>query len=341
MTRMNKKIRALFATGRGGEEEVRRALDAVGGELIVLNKPDEGQLIEAVKDVDVALSFGAPASRAVFEAMDRCQGWVGFGHGFDGVDLPAATENGIILANTASFGTDEVSNHAIMLLLICSRKFVLHDKLVKSGTWTRDHLAPMGHLPFQTLGLIGTGNIGRAVGRKAKAFGLKVVVYDPYARSWDIEEYGFEPALSINEVCEKADYLTLHTTLNSETRHMISDEQFKIMKDTAYLINVSRGPCVDEAALIRALNDGEIAGAGLDVFEQEPTPAGNPLLKMDNVAVTSHYASHSEVAFTRGLTQLGEEGVRIAMGQWPMSHINPEVRTKLPPRESPRAWGTF
>jgi D-3-phosphoglycerate dehydrogenase len=98
---------------------------------------------------------------------------------------------------------------------------------------------------------------------------------------------------------------------------------------------------VDEAALIKALEDGEIAGAGLDVFEQEPTPADNPLLKMDNVAVTSHYASYSEAAFTRGLTQLGEEGVRIAMGQWPMSLINPEVQAMLPPRDSARAWGTF
>ena len=335
------QIRALFATGRGGEEEVRKALDAVGGELIVLEKPDEGELIEAVKDVDVVLSFGSPASRSIFEAMDRCQGWVGFGHGFDGMDLEAATENGVILANTASFGTDVVSNHAIMLLLVCSRKFVLHDKLVKSGTWGRDQLAPMGHLPFQTLGIIGTGNIGRAVGRKAMAFGMNVVAYDPYISSWDTKEYGFEPATSINEVCEKADYLTLHTVLNDDTRHMISDEQFKIMKETAYLINVSRGPCVDEAALVRALDAGEIAGAGLDVFDQEPTPADNPLLKMDNVAVTPHYASYSEVAFTRGLTQLGEEGVRIAMGQWPMSLINPEVTGKLPPREPARAWGTF
>ena len=334
-------IRALFATGRGGDEEVRRAFDAVGGELIVLVDPDEGQLIEAVKDVDVALSFGAGASKAIFEAMDRCQGWVGFGHGFDGMDLDAATENGVILANTASFGTEEVSNHAIMLLLVCSRKFVLHDKLVKNGTWSRDQLPPMGHLPHQTLGIVGTGNIGRSVGRKAKALGLNIVAYDPYISSWDTKEYGFEPATSVNEVCEKADYITLHTMLTSDTHHMIGEEQFKIMKETAYLINVSRGPCVDEAALIRALENGEIAGAGLDVFEKEPTPADNPLLKMDNVAVTPHYASYSEVAFTRGLTQLGEEGVRIAMGQWPMSLINPEVKTKLPPREPARAWGTF
>ena len=335
------QIKGLFITASGGISEVKEAWDSLGGELIVLEEPDEGQIIEAVKDVDVAMSLGAAPSRAIFEAMDRCQGWVGFGHGYDGVDLDAAVENGIILTNTASFGTDEVSNQAMMHLLVCARKFVLHDKLVKSGVWTREHLAPMGHLPHQTIGIIGTGNIGRAVGRKAKAFGLRVVAYDPYISSWDTKEIGFEPASSINEVCEQADYLTLHTMLTEETFHMIGDQQFKIMKPTAYLINVSRGKCVDEAALIRALNDGEIAGAGLDTFEQEPPPADNPLLKMDNVSVTSHYASYSEVAFTRRITQLGEEGVRIALGQWPMSLINPAVQATIPARDPARAWGTF
>jgi D-3-phosphoglycerate dehydrogenase len=335
------KIKGLFVTVRVGIEEVKEAWDAFDGELIVLEEPDEGQIIEAVKDVDVAMTYGAAGTRAIFEAMDRCQGWVSFGHGFDGADLDAAVENGVILANTASFGTDEVSNQAMLHLLVCSRKFVLHDKLVKSGVWTRDHLAPMGHLPHQTLGIIGTGNIGRAVGRKAKAFGMRVVAYDPYISSWDTKEIGFEPATSINEVCEQADYLTLHTMLNEDTFQMIGDPQFKIMKPTSYLINVSRGKCVDEAALIRALETGEIAGAGLDTFEQEPTPANNPLLKMDNISVTSHYASYSEVAFTRGLTQLGEEGIRIALGQWPMSLINPAVQATIPQRDPARAWGTF
>lgn len=334
-------IRGLYITRRGGEDKVRQAFDAVDGDLILLESPDEGQIIEAVKDVDVAMAFGARPTRAVFEAMDRCQGWVSFGHGFDGLDVQAATDNGIILANTASFGTEEVSNHAVMMLLACSRKLILHDKLVKSGAWTREHLPPMGHLPHQTLGIIGIGDIGRAVGRKAKVFGLRVIAYDPYVQEWDVKEYGFERALSLNEVCEQADYLTLHTYLDDETYHMISDEQFRLMKPTAYLINVSRGRCVDEAALIRALVAKEIAGAGLDVFEQEPTPADNPLLKMDNVAVTNHYASYSEVAFERGILQLGEEGVRIATGQWPMSLINPAVQAAHPSRGPARQWGTF
>lgn len=334
-------IRGLFIGPSGSADLPRRAFDAVGGELVTLETRDEGEIIEALKDVDVAIPLWFRPSRTIFESKGRCQGFVLGGHGYDGVDLEAATENGVIIANSASFGTEEVSNHAIMLLLICARKFVVHDKLVKSGVWTREHLSPIGHISGQTLGLIGTGNIGRAVGRKARAFGMRVLAYDPYASSWDMKEYSFESASSVNEVCREADYLSLHTPLTEESFHSIGEEQFRLMKPTAYVINASRGKVIDEKALIRALETGEIAGAGLDVFEQEPIDPDNPLLKMDNVAVTNHYASYSEVAFERAGTQRGEEAVRIAMGYWPMSLINPAVRAVLPPRKPARAWGVF
>ncbi len=334
------KFRGLFIGAQDAASVPRQAFDQYGGELITLASQDEGEIIEALKDVDVALGRLKPTSR-MFESMDRCQGVAMGGHGFDGVDLASATSNGIILANAASFGTEEVSNHTLMLLLVCARKFVVHDKLVKRGKWTREHLSPMGHISGQTLGLIGTGNIGRAVGRKARALGLSVVAYDPYAPSWDLKEYSFEPVASINEVCEQADFLSLHTPLTEESYHSIGEEQITLMKPTAYLINASRGKVVDEEALIRALESGEIAGAGLDVFEQEPVDPNNPLLKMDNVAVTNHYASYSEVAFERAASQMGEEAVRIALGHWPMSLINPDVRAVLPPRKGARAWGAF
>ncbi len=325
---------------RDRENLARRAFEEKGGELIELATTDQGEIIEALKDVDVAMGFLRP-NADMFAAMDRCKGVVTGGHGYDGVDLQAATDNGIILANLASFGTEEVSNHALMLLLVCARKFVIHDKLVKSGDWTREHLAPMGHISGETLGLLGTGNIGRALGRKCRALGMRVVAYDPYAASWDLKEYGFESATSVDEVCREADYLSMHTPLTPETEGSFGEQQFKLMKPTAYVINCSRGKVIDESALIKALETGEIAGAGLDVFEEEPTPADNPLLKMDNVAVTNHYASYSETAFERAGTQMGEEAVRIAMGHWPMSLINPAVQAVIPPRKAARAWGTF
>ena len=228
-----------------------------------------------------------------------------------------------------------------MHLLVCARKFVLHDKLVKNGEWTREHLSPMGHISGQTLGIVGIGNIGRAMGRKAKGLGMNVIAFDPNVSSWDFKEYGIEFVSSINELCKKSDYISLHCPLLESTRKIMSTEQFKLMKKTAYLINCSRGPVVDEKALIEALNNNEIAGAGLDVFEEEPTYPENPLLKMDNVGVTNHYASYSEVAWERAETQLGEEAVRISTDGYPMSLVNPGVKSKLTGKKEPQGWEIY
>jgi D-3-phosphoglycerate dehydrogenase len=271
----------------------------------------------------------------------RCKGLVAFGHGYDHLDLDAATANGVILANTASFGTEEVSNHTMMHFLVCARKFVLHDKLVRNGVWSRKQLAPMGHVAGQVFGIVGLGDIGRAVARKAKAFGLQVIAYDPYVASWDALEYGVEMASTLEELCRRSDYISVHVYLNQETRHLIGRAQLAVMKRSAYLINCARGGVVDEAALIEALQEGRLAGAGLDVFEKEPVDPNNPLLKMDNVSVTNHYASFSEVAWERAQTQLGEEAVRIATGMWPMSLINPDVRHVVPPRTPARSWEVY
>ena len=322
-------------------EQQSRGVLEIGGEFIRYEGESDGELIEALKDADVAINHGHGFKPEFFQYMGnngRCKGLVSFGHGYDAMDLQSAVDNGVILANTASFGTEEVSNHTIMLLLVCSRKFVLQNKLTKSGTWTREHLAPMGHISGQTLGIIGLGNIGRAVARKARAFGLNVIGYDPFVSSWDAKEYGVEVVGSPIDIARQSDYVSPHTYLTDETRHMIGKDFIAAMKPTAYVINCSRGPVVDEAELIKALQEGRLAGAGLDVFEKEPVDPANPLLQMDNVAVTNHYASYSEVAWERGNTQLGEEAIRIALGQWPMSLINPDVRSTVPPRDWPKEW---
>ena len=325
-------------------EPQSRAVLAAGGNFVWYEGKSDGEMIEALKGADVAISQGHRFNADFYQHMGnngRCKGVVSFGHGFDGVDVGAATEAGVVLANTASFGTEEVSNHTMMMLLVCSRKFVLHNRLVKSGTWTREHLPPMGHIAGQTLGIIGLGNIGRAVARKARTFGLNVIGYDPYKSSWDMKEYGIEVVGSLDQVAKRSDYVSPHVFLTAETRHMVGKKFFSQMKPTAYLINCSRGPVVDEAELIKALQEKRIAGAGLDVFEKEPVDPANLLLKMDNVAVTNHYASYSEVAWERGNTQLGEEAVRIALGQWPMSLINPDVRAKVPPRQGAKEWAVI
>ena len=342
------KLRILYLGPRGGDthdasttEQQSRAARAYGADFVRYSGSSEGELIEALKDADTVINQGHGWDPALFTHMGnngRCKGLVSFGHGYDGMDLETASVNGVVLSNTASFGTEEVSNQTMMHFLVCSRKFVLHDKLVKKGVWTRQYLPPMGHIAGQTFGIVGLGNIGRAVARKAQAFGLNVIGYDPYRSSWDAKEYGVEVVGTLKEIAERSDYVSPHVFLSDGTYHMFSDEFFSAMKPTAYFLNCSRGPVVDEAALIRALQNGEIAGAGLDVFEQEPVDPDNPLLKMDNVSVTNHYASYSEIAWERANTQLGEEAVRIADGYWPMSHINPDVKHHAPPRKDPISW---
>ena len=317
-------------------EQQSKAAKEMGAEFVVYAGDSDGELIEALKDADVAMSQGHGIDPSLFTHMGnngRCKGLVSFGHGYDGMDLSSAVENGVILANTASFGTEEVSNQTMMHFLVCSRKFVLHDKLVKNGTWTREHLAPMGHIAGQTFGIIGLGDIGRTVARKAQAFGMKVIGYDPFVSSWDAKEYGVEMVGTPQEIAKRSDYVSPHTYLTPKTHHMVGAEFFDLMKPTAYLINCSRGPVVDEA-----LQQGKIAGAGLDVFEQEPVDPNNELLKMDNVSVTNHYASYSEVAWGRANTQLGEEAMRVALGYWPMSLINPDVRSTVEPRNWAVSW---
>jgi D-3-phosphoglycerate dehydrogenase len=331
-----KNLRVLFLGPRGGNthtndfEPQGRAARSVGAEFVVYDGESDGELIEALKDVDVVMAQGHGFSPEMFSEMGnngRCKGLVSFGHGYDTMDLESAVKNGVVLSNTASFGTEEVSNQTMLHFLVCSRKFVFHDKMVKNGGWNRDHLAPMGHIVAETFGIIGLGNIGRAVARKALAFGMKVIAYDPFVSSWDAKEYGVEIVTTPQEIARRSDYVSPHVYLTDATHHMVGAEFFDLMKPTAYLINCSRGPVVDELALIDALNQKKIAGAGLDVFEQEPIDPENPLLKMDNVSVTNHYASYSEVAWDRANSQLGEEAMRIALGYWPMSLINPDVRS--------------
>ena len=311
-----KNLRVLFLGPRGGDthtndfEPQGRAARSVGAEFVVYDGESDGELIEALMDVDVVMAQGHGFSPEMFSEMGdngRCKGLVSFGHGYDTMDLESAVKNGVVLSNTASFGTEEVRNQTMLHFLVCSRKFVFHDKMVKNGGWSRDHLAPMGHIVAETFGIIGLGNIGRAVARKALAFGMKVIAYDPFVSSWDAKEYGVEIVTTPQEIARRSDYVSPHVYLTDATHHMVGAEFFDLMKPTAYLINCSRGPVVDELALIDALNQKKIAGAGLDVFEQEPIDPENPLLKMDNVSVTNHYASYSEVAWDRANSQLGEE----------------------------------
>jgi D-3-phosphoglycerate dehydrogenase len=308
-----------------GEELAR-----VNAELVVAGCTCEAEIIEAARDADAILTVGSKMTRSVMEQLPKCKVIVRYGIGYDTIDVNAATDNNIIVVNIPDFCFEEVSNHAIAILLTCAKKVVTLNNMVKQGRWMEAKAAqiPMVSIHGQTLGIAGCGNIGRTTARKAQCFGLKILGYDPYVDKSLAEEHGIT-LVSLPELLKGSDFISLHTALNKETWHIIGEKEFRQMKPTAYIINTARGSVIDEKALIKALREKRIAGAGLDVFEQEPIDPDNPLLKMDNVVVLPHSASYSDVAFKCLRTCVGQEAARVLSGRWPKNVVNKTVKPKI------------
>ncbi|MBM2824458.1 MAG: C-terminal binding protein [Dehalococcoidales bacterium] len=329
---MVKKFKVVRADKTGAASdpmvEEREELDRVNAELVGIDCATEDDIIKAAKDADAVITSSAPMTRRIMEGLPKCKVIVRYGVGYDTVDLKAATDCGIPVVNLPRFCPEEVSNHAIGFLLICARKLVFLNNRLKQGHWDREHLAPMGSIHGQTLGLIGCGNIGGMVARKAQCFGLKLLGSDPYVDKSLAKENGIT-LVSLPELLKESDFVSVHTPLNEETRHLMGEKEFKQMKSTAYFFNTARGPIVDEAALIKALQGKWIAGAGLDVFEKEPVDPANPLLKMDNVVVTPHSAFYSDASAIRQGTSVGSEAARVLSGLWPENVVNKTVKPKV------------
>ncbi len=315
---------------------VEEGLEGLDYEMTVSLSASPGETIEAIRGADVVVNGGGVSMpREVIEEIDTAVAIVSVGQGFDTVDTAAATEKGVMVVNCAGYVTEHVSNHTMMLVLACARKLTITHDLVRSGGWTADsqrRAFDLHTIDGEVLGIVGLGNIGRSTARKAAAFGMNVIGYDPFIEPWLAHEYRIELVDELSQLASRADYVADLLPLNDQTRKLIGASFFRAMKSTAYFTNCGRGGTVDEAALVEALRDGEIAGAGIDVFEEEPTPPNNPLLKMDNVIVTPHLAGASVESSRAGMLRLGEETARILKGTWPLSLVNPEVRAKLPQR---------
>jgi D-3-phosphoglycerate dehydrogenase / 2-oxoglutarate reductase len=312
------------------EKELARLNASV--EVVSARCQTEDELIAAARDADAILGGGRLFTRRVIEALTKCRAIVTYSVGFDGIDIDAATDNGIVVVNNpaSAWCVEEVSNHAMTLLLACAKRLTLLNSMVKGGRWTetRPVMQPMGCIYGQTLGIIGCGNIGRMVADKAQVFGLRILGYDPYVDKHLSADYGIT-LVSLPRLLKESDFITLHTPLEKQTFHLIGEPEFKQMRPTAYLINTSRGPVVDEAALIRALQQKQIAGAGLDVFEKEPVDPANPLLKMENVIVFPHSGSFSDEALEVQPVNPAQEVARILGGFWPRNVVNPQVDPKV------------
>lgn len=293
----------------------------------------EEEVIAEAGDAEAIIALRCPYTRRVIEQLSQCRLISVPSAGYEWIDVDAATEHGICVTNVPN--PEEVSDHAIALLLACARKITLLNDAVKKGWWDSlekprimQLLPPISRLRGQCLGIIGLGRIGRSLVPKAQGFGLKVIAYDPYLPPGEPEKIGVK-LIELDELLRESDFVSIHTLLNSQTYHLLGEEQFRKMKPTAYLINAARGAIVDEAALCSALSHGYIAGAALDVLDTEPPAPDNPLLKMDNVIITPHTAYYSQQALAQALRQTEEEVFRILRREWPHNLVNPEVKDKF------------
>jgi D-3-phosphoglycerate dehydrogenase len=293
-------------------------------ETVWLATREADQVLEHASDTDALVMSWLPVTRRLIEELKRCRVIARFGIGVDMIDLDAATEHGIVVCNTATYCLDEVSNHAIGLLLMLNRGLLRDVDAVRSGGWFRVGESPPRRLQGQRLGLVGLGNIGKLVARKARGFGLDVVAYDPYLRDHQPAVDG-TPLIDLDELLESADIVSVHCPLNATTRHLLGARELAMMKPDAYLINTARGPVVDQAALTQALAERRLAGAGLDVVEREPLPADDPLRTLDNVILTPHSASWSVESSLECRRVAVEHVVTVLRGGVPADVVNRAV----------------
>jgi D-3-phosphoglycerate dehydrogenase len=288
----------------------------------------KGEIIEAVRGADVVLA-AVGIDDEVIGAMDRAKAICLMSHGFESVDVTAATNAGIMVTNAAMMCNQEVANHAAAMILALNRKLGFYDRQMRAGVWDRPAGRPIGPLDGEVAGLIGLGAIGRSLARRLQAFGLHVIGYDPYVEMWVSREYAVEVVPELEQMLARSDYVSIQVPHNDETHHMMGRKQFAAMKPSAFFVNCCRGGVADELALTEALKSKKIAGAGLDVFEKEPTPKDNPLLHMDNVISSPHAAGES----TRSQNDAGiiasYQAAAVLAGKWPNRVVNPEVRAKL------------
>ena len=301
-----------------------QVLSEVGAELVVAKQGDEEELLSLAPSVDAILTCWKPVTQAVLERATRCVIVSRYGVGLDNIAVDDATRLGMIVTNVPDFCLEEVSDHAMALLLGCARRIGLFARATRSGRWSLDEGRPIHRLRGQTLGLVGFGNTARALVPKARGFGLKVTAYSPRLDPKACESLGVEPC-AWDEVLRRADYLSVHVPLTSETRHLIDTDALHAMRTTAYLINTSRGAVIDEQALRRALTEGSIAGAGLDVLAEEPPAPDHPLLALDNVIATPHSAFYSVAAIEELERSAAQNVATVLRGKLPTNVINRNV----------------
>ncbi len=299
----------------------KKAFASEEAELVICSCDDEGKLIEIVRDAYIIIFTSSRMTGNIIRELTNCRMLIRYGVGLENVDIEAATEKGIYVCNTPDYGTFAVAEHAFALLISLNRKLPLLDSLVRRNIWDLESAAPVYSLRHKILGIAGFGNIGRHICKMAQAFEMKVIVFDPYVDDEIINKFQVQKT-TLDELITNSDHITIHAPLTRETINMFDAAVFSKMKNTATIINTSRGGLINQNDLIEALKCGRIAGAGLDVFENEPLSSGNELLKMKNVVLTPHVAWYTEESIINLHQEVIDEVIRVLNGKEPVNAVN-------------------
>ena len=316
-----KKIVCLSTNPASLSYEVAAFAERKDAEFVISGARTKEDVKAAVCDAEVVLFSDITIDREVIDSLENCKLIIRYGIGYDNVDAKYAAEKGIFVCNAPNYGVTDVAEHALSLLLSCAKRLTYMNDCVRDGLWDTSKMGASRRIAGKNVGFIGFGKIAKCVCERTNAFGLKALVYDPYVSDAVAAEYKAEK-VSLDDLLARADYVTLHLPLNEQTRHMMGAEQFAQMKPDAVFVNTSRGGLVNEKELIDALENGIIAGAGLDVFEDESGNIDQRILKMKQVTLTPHVAWNT----VEGAAALHEEVtgnvIRFLEGNRPESVVN-------------------
>ena len=329
---MNRVFQAEYKGDLSPYDFERKALAEIGVELVIARCADGLELIDRAADAEVLwIEWTPPVDHVVLEKLPGCRLVMRWGTGYDQIDVEAATQLGVAVANAPHYGTENVAEHTMALLLALARGVCRDNERMSGGGW-RDPTTSYQRLSGHTLGVLGLGRIGRRVASLGVAFGCRVVAHDPLS--------GIEVPVGVtlagpDEVVATSEYLCIHVPLDRSTRHMVNADMLARARPDLLLVNTSRGPVVDEAALLAALDAGQIAGAALDVFEVEPLPVDSPLRAHPKVILTPHEASESLEATPDLREEMCRATIEWFATGWTESVVNPEVRANLRPGARP------
>ncbi len=314
-----------------GDVDIETAiLNEAGADVVALQAKSEEDLFDEVRDCAAIMNQYARVGRATIQRAARCRVVARYGVGVDIVDVEAATEHGVLVTNVRDYCTEEVADHAVSLWLSLARRLFVYDRATHQGIWRWQSGRPIRRLRGQTVGIVSFGKIGQAIARRAKAFEVNVIAYDPFLPKEVADAAGVQ-LVGKEELLRAADHILMQAPMTPDTRHFLSDAEFAMMKPGAILVNTGRGPTVDNKALYRALTEGTLAAAGLDDPEEEPAkratwdPADNPIFSLPNVVVTPHAAYYSEESILAARETAASEVARVLTGLKPRYPVNADA----------------